>query len=99
MPSFVVAITLISIGYTGSVCMVIHVYGKVLELSSEVPAPPSAVGWLNTCGSVARVLGPVCSAYLYVAMDLDGFWLMLSAAAAPFAAMVCVIAMYRRLPP
>ena len=74
-------------------------YGKVLELSSEVPAPPSAVGWLSMFGSVARVLGPVCSAYLYVGMDMHVLWLMVCAAAAPCAAVVCVIAMYSRLPP
>eukprot|EP00026_Physarum_polycephalum_P003682 Phypoly_transcript_03695.p1 GENE.Phypoly_transcript_03695~~Phypoly_transcript_03695.p1 ORF type:complete len:521 (+),score=50.99 Phypoly_transcript_03695:522-2084(+) len=100
VPPFIASIVLISIGYTGSVSMVIHVYGKVLELSSEVPAPPSAVGWLSTCGSVARVLGPVCSAYLYLAaMDMHAFWLMLSAALAPCTAVACLIAMYRRLPP
>jgi hypothetical protein len=98
-PLFVVSITLISFGYTGSVSMVVHIYGKVLQLSSEVPAPPSAVGWLSTTGTVARVLGPVCSAYLYLATHQTPFWLMVSASAAPCAAAVLVIAMYRRLPP
>lgn len=99
VPPFITSIALISIGYTGSASMVIHVYGKVLELSSEVPAPPSAVGWLSTCGSIARVLGPVCSAYLYVGTDLHMFWLMVGAAVTPCAAVLCVIVMYTRLPP
>lgn len=96
---FITSIALISMGYTGTVSMVIHVYGKVLELSTEYPTPPSAVGWLSTCGSLARVLGPVCCAYMYVGTDTRPLWLMVAAVVLPCLVVVVVVAMYRRLPP
>jgi MFS family permease len=98
---FIAAMGLIAAGYTGSVSMVIHIYTQVLANASErkVPAPPSAVGWLSTCGTVARVLGPVSAAYLLLFTEGQPFWLMMFTAVVPFVVVVCVVAAYRNLPP
>lgn len=96
IPMFSAAIVLIAVGYTVSVVMVMHVYGCALELSAEIP--PSAVGWLSACGSVARIIGPVIAAYIKMNTK-DTLALMIYAAAIPAVVVVCALVSYKRLPP
>ncbi len=96
-PPFIAAVALIAIGYTGSVSMVIHVYGKVLELSPDVQG--SAVGWLSTWGVLARTIGPVCAAYLLTYTGPRPLILFVVAGGIPATVVLCVVILYQRLPP
>eukprot|EP01111_Echinosteliopsis_oligospora_P018820 TRINITY_DN8842_c0_g1_i1.p1 TRINITY_DN8842_c0_g1~~TRINITY_DN8842_c0_g1_i1.p1 ORF type:complete len:526 (-),score=92.02 TRINITY_DN8842_c0_g1_i1:119-1696(-) len=105
---FCVAVALIAIGYSGGVNMVLHVYGKLQELDDLGILGNIAVSWFSVLGCLARVIGPIASAYILQLEEEEAHGevgrknvkgLLIFCLTMPATAFLATIISYKRLPP
>jgi len=77
---FYVAITMIAIGFANGQALLLALFSKLLEEQEQ----GMMMGWLTSSGSIARMICPIASSYVYSASGMRANYLFLGSAALTF---------------